>query len=607
MTDVYRNNSDRMNNLMLFVVILTLTFASGITVTPAGNVTTGEFNQSTIAPSAMANSTELINSSSTEVAGSGAPQQTTIEVTGSSSVSGAAGAAQTAQSTTVSPGPWKAVTFALSGISAVLLIAFLAILFVLCRMKTKLRQASKTLYPITSSQEPHEYTDLEDGNSKNTQRVELTNMVVHQEEVFSSPVISPTPPEKPKRKPPSIPVGNEAPQVPLRPKKKIVNSKKSHDSAQSASASGSKTGEINSGFVNDEAADEKIHSNNSSASDISVYKEEDELYERYENAGSAELSKGVFALGEEEDEDEIDMQMPYEDPVNSSTKSQPINRQGSSSGLPDSPLQKDKIQNLPLQVEHEEAGDIEDFGYAYPESGLPDMTNIQSFDEDEFFDDPEKMTSQEEVGKDENTDEPEDKDEVSPTEGPLNDILTYDDADMVIVDDEEPECYEDFELSTRSEENVNTVPSSKEQTSWQSETDRPLFPEVPPRRDLLKEQSESESADGSSDDMNSTGKSQQGSYKFSENDVKLRPGRQVSVQGQMSPRDSYYLFMDDKTIEMSENNTQRLSMTDTIDLSGLSVLSNISGTSQVDVDFSGIMGTEKKMASNSESGDSDNS
>lgn len=455
-------------------------------------------------------------------------------------------------------------------------------------------------------------------------------MTVHQEEEFASPTILPSPPEKPKRKPPSPPSEDSLPRVPARTKKKSRKtlSPKSedikrapaggHDENGGTEPRNATEGITNLGFVMDGESQRKS-SQLSSSSEISLYDEEDEMYERYEREKGVGSAQGVFKSGGIGGD--IDVHGAYEEPVKTNPHNQLIDRQGSSTGLPDLPLQKvsskEMIQNVPLQVENEDVGDLEDFGAEYPGSGLPDMTGMQHFDEDEFFDDPEKMTQETNKKNDDTGNNSGDEDKMlerrtpSSSEGSSNNNFTYDDADMVIVDDDEPGYYEDAVVINENNKDFNSPTSSpslgnrnrntKEDNSEGSE--QVAIPTVPPRRDLLRQKSESDDVViGSFDDMILSGASQGEQSLSPENEVQLRLGRQVSAQGQVNPRDSYYLFMDDKTMELSENNAKEPTVADGLDLSGFSALSGMSGTSEISVNLSSIVGTDTDSMPKIESG-----
>ncbi|XP_045159800.2 uncharacterized protein LOC123525116 [Mercenaria mercenaria] len=567
--------------------------------------------------------------------------------------------------TTTSPGPWRVLTYALSAVSGVFFLAFATTVIILCKMRTRLRQASKTLYPITPGPDDHEYLDLEEGIKKNNKKaVQLTHITTtHEEEEFDSPTFSPTPPAKPKRffkNPPPVPNSNPptdkssdgAPQLPVRAKNKGPQSKLSSENMQGTLSSGGNKlagsnpgiGETNAAFVNDE-----------------TNTEDGEMYESYEHSNTANLTDGM------DDDDDMDIQGPYEEPVKSSTiaKEQLLQRQGSSTGLPDLAVQRipsrEQMQDTPLPVEEEETYDNEDFGNVDPDSGLPDLTGMQNIDDLQFFDDPDAMTAQVN-GNGTNTEDTEDSqdsevehsDAPSPTVESLDDLLTYDDADMAIADfginkdgDDEPGLYEDFDINNENEMHFNihsafdeedssnkadminketsknnvvlendlrernttnersgadesefpkvpprrkstidknrrsadqiTTPSiSNSATNEGSGVPEPIsIPSVPPRRDLLRKQSESESATGSFDEMVLTIEKPREinwdtfpTNNNPEDIVQLRPGKKVGEQGQQRPRDSYFLYMEEKPVELSETNTNDIS-----DMSGLTEIS----------------------------------
>lgn len=454
-------------------------------------------------------------------------------------------------------------------------------------------------------------------------------MTVHQEDEFASPTILPTPPEKPRRKPPSPPTKTSIPRVPARTKKKSLKtlSPKSEDTKKTSAEGHDENGVTeprnttegitNLGFVMNGESQRKP-SQLSSSSEISLYDEEDEMYERYQREKGVGTVQREFESGGMDGD--IDAHGAYEEPLKTSPQNQLINRQGSSTGLPDLPLQKvsskEMIQNVPLQIENEDVDDLDDFGAEYPGSGLPDMTSMQHFDEDEFFDDPEKMT-QETTGKNDDAgnnsgdeDKMSERSTPSSSEGSSNGILTYDDADMVSIDDDEPGFYENTELSNENNQDVNIpTPSptfgNKNNTIEDSSegSEQVAIPTVPPRRDLLRKMSESDDiVTGSFDDMILSGASQGEQSLSPENEVQVRLGRQVSAQGQVNPRDSYYLFMDEKTTELRENHAKELTVADGFDLSGLSTLSGMSGTSEVSADLSSPVGTETDSVPKIESG-----
>lgn len=606
--------------------------------TPVLNIDT----TSGIEPSLPPNSSSTINSS--------VDVTTTVQsITDTTSTLSSASGGISYSTTTASSCPWKVVALSLSGVCGVLLLAFTITIFILCKMRNRLGQASKTLYPITPSAQDHEYLDLESGTQnkyKNGVKVELKNITTHDEEEFDSPTFSPTPPVKPKRSapppipssnPPSVNVSDEAPQLPSRANSRDQLSKTSKKNIQGKSSSehvrlqsnlsgsNSSIGETNRGFEQDVAKSGKRN-------EIKSMHDEDgdEMYESYEHGNPAN-SNTI-------DDDFDDIQAPYEEPVKSSAKTNAghfIERQGSSTGLPELTVQRvssrEQVQDVPLQgSDDEEEFDDVGFGTVDHDSGLPGMTGMHNIDDLQYFDDPDAMTA---PGNETNKDadelknkEHEDRDVPSPTSDSIDDLLTYDDADMDFSningngdDGDEPGFYEDFDMNDKnllltknkatSNEKVepeeselpkvpprrkstidknrdltdntklNVITSRSDSTSETSDNapNQSGLPSIPPRRDLLRKESDSESSGGSFDEIDPAIDSPPVNMDTFPGEVaQRRSGKKIAEQGKGRPRDSYFLdIMDETPVELSENNSSNNVLSSEIDdMTGFAGLSN---------------------------------
>lgn len=453
-------------------------------------------------------------------------------------------------------------------------------------------------------------------------KVELTNITPNTEEEFDSPTFPPTPPVKPKRsnpppvpssQPPAAKVSDEAPQLPSRSNSKVPLSSKENISGKSTkeqarlqkSGSNPMFGETNRGFEPD------MTNSGDGNGIINLHDDDDDMYESYEHGYTGNLAFGA------DDFDDTDIQTPYEEPVKSSVGNL-IQRQGSSTGLPEMAIQrissKEQMQDAPLhEAEEDEEFDAEGFGTVDPDSGLPDMTGMTNIDDLQYFDDPDAMTTQAN-DTNEDTDELHNKeherqDAPSPTADSLDDLLTYDDADMVLGnidenqgDDNEPGFYEDFDMGENNvvqanmqtkSENIETdvselpkVPPrrkstidktkrSVEDTKIKEVTSRSEsvteaggavpditgLPSVPLRRDLLRKQSETENADDTSNDLVPKLESPPAVNMdtFPGELVLLRTGSKIEENSNERPRDSYFLdVMDENPVELSDNSSNKV-------------------------------------------------